>query len=113
MPAPGPQYLEEVERLLLARPCGDEDALLQAAGGGAVCPGGFAQSLQPDRVSSNRAGGYHGIGPFGVGAMPSSIRFVQQSRFNGCDSNIVCDTPLNQLPAGALGLGSFGYDASQ
>ena len=87
----GPQHLEEVERLPPAQPSGDEDALLQAVGrtgdrahvrapgGGAAYPCRFAEPLQRDRPSSNRAGGCRGIGPSGVGAMPSAIRFVQQS----------------------------------
>jgi hypothetical protein len=34
----------------------------------------LAQPLQPDRPLSNCAGGCRGIGPSGVGVMPSAIR---------------------------------------
>jgi hypothetical protein len=80
-----PRHLEEVERLPPAQPGGDEDALLQAAGRAGDCthvrapsrgtayPRGPAQSIQPNRPSSNRAGCCRGIGPTGVGVMPSAI----------------------------------------
>lgn len=90
--ASGPSICKkEVERVPPTQPCGDEDALLQALGRtgdrahlrppvcGTACPRGPAQSLQPDRPSSNSAGDCCGISPSGEGGMPSETRFVQQS----------------------------------
>ena len=60
-----------------------ERAHLRAPGGGAACPPGLAQSLQPNRAPSNRAGSCRGIGPPGTWAMPPAIRFVPQSQRHG------------------------------
>ena len=92
MPETGQTDLEAMERRSPAQSGGDQDELLQAAGGagdgqdvrasggGAAHPCGAAQPLQPAGPSCD---GRCGVNPSGVWGMASQIWFMQQRHFNG------------------------------